>query len=243
MRQDYTLYTPEDHEIWRLLYDRQVDSFHLACDEYIDGVNNIGFTREAIPRFEEMNENLATITGWNVAVVPGWIPENVFFEMLFNRQFPSSTWLRKRHQLDYLEEPDMFHDVFGHVPLLANQDFVNFLFEISKIGLEHIDNPEALELIARIYWYTVEFGLIQQNDQLKIYGAGILSSPGETIFAVSDMPTHKEFDVAELVNTPFKKDEFQNQYFIIDSFRQLYDSVGQIQQEISKKLTEEGAVA
>lgn len=243
MQQDYNLYTPEDHETWRLLYDRQLDSFHLACDEYIQGVSSIGFTREAIPVFDEMNRNLSDITGWEVAVVPGWIPENVFFEMLFSRKFPSSTWLRKRHQLDYLEEPDMFHDVFGHVPLLANQDFVNFLFEISKIGLEHIENPEALELIARVYWYTVEFGLIQQNDKLKIYGAGILSSPGETIYAVSNKPTHKEFNVKELVSTPFKKDEFQPQYFVIDSFCQLYDSVGEIHLEISKKLAEEGAVA
>ncbi len=236
MEQDYSKYTYQDQKIWQLLYDRQIDNMQFACKEYKDGVRKIGFVRNEIPHFTKMNKNLSECTGWQVRVVPGWIPENVFFEMLFNRQFPSSTWLRDFDHIDYLEEPDMFHDIFGHVPLLTNQHFVDFLFELSKIGLQRLDNPEALEIISRIYWFTVEFGLIKENGQRRIYGAGILSSPGETKYAMSEKPEIKPFSISEIAHTPFRKDVFQDRYFEIESFEQLYHSVSQIEEQIDTQL-------
>lgn len=236
MEQNYNSYSTEDQEIWQLLFDKQKGNLAYASRAYIDGINLIGFSREAIPRFSEMNKVLNNVTGWSVEVVPGWIPENTFFTLLFNRKFPSSTWLRSKDQLEYLEEPDMFHDVFGHVPLLTNQSFVDFLFELSKLGLDFIDNEHALELLSRVYWYTVEFGLIREMGKLKIYGAGILSSSGETIYSISKKPTHREFSIKGIIDTPFRKDVFQNQYFIIDSYEQLYESVHEIKSEIEKRL-------
>lgn len=235
MEQNYNAYTIEDQQTWQLLFDKQKGNMAYASQAYIDGVDLIGFNRDEIPRFSEMNEVLNNATGWMVEVVPGWIPENTFFTLLFNRKFPSSTWLRSQDQLEYLEEPDMFHDVFGHVPLLTNQAFVDFLFELSKLGLDYIDNEYALDLLSRVYWYTVEFGLIRENNELKIYGAGILSSSGETIYSVSDKPEHFEFSVPEIISLPFRKDVFQTRYFIINSYDQLYDSVAEIKTEIEKR--------
>ncbi len=168
-------------------------------------------------------------------MVAGLIPEDEFFQLMANRKFPASTWLRTFSKIDYLEEPDMFHDVFGHVPLLTNQSFVDFLQALSQIALRYIDNPWAIQLISRIYWFTVEFGLIREDNQVRIYGAGILSSAGETAFCLSDRATHIDYDVATIMRTPYRKDVFQERYFVVDSYEQLYHSTDQIEAFLEKE--------
>lgn len=223
MVQDYSKYTREDFEVWRLLYERLMP--HLpgaAVPEYLEGIRRVGFVADRIPNFDETNRLLSSWTGWQLEVVPGLIPDKDFFELLANKKFPASTWLRKLSELDYLEEPDMFHDVFGHVPLLTNAHLVSYLQELSKIALAHIENSYAIELLSRIYWFTVEFGLIQENVGLRIYGAGILSSKGETQYSLHDpKPERYPFDVSHILNTPYRKDEYQKEYFIITGFDQL----------------------
>ena len=163
-------------------------------------------------------------------VVNNLIPNRAFFELMANRNFPATTWLRRRDQLDYLPEPDMFHDTFGHVPMLSNQAFCDFLEALSQIALRHIESEEAIAMISRLYWYTVEFGLIQEDDNLRIYGGGILSSLGETTYSLySSEPKRIPYDVETLLKTPYIIDHFQEQYFVIESYKQLYQSVAQIE--------------
>lgn len=236
MKQAYHKYTSEDYEVWKLLYERQMNQLTgLAEHAYLDGIRAIGFQPNVIPRFTQVNEVLMEYTGWSLEVVKGLIDNKLFFELLQNKRFPASTWFRKKSELDYLEEPDMFHDVFGHVPLLTNNDFVNFLQGLSEIALRHIEDEWVIELISRLYWYTVEFGLINTQEGLRIYGAGILSSSGESVYSLYDKrPKRYPFDVAHIMSFPYIKDHFQEQYFVIDSYRQLYDSVGDIEEGIQK---------
>lgn len=229
MKQEYSKYTAEDFQVWKILFERQQQNLPgRATEEFLRGIERINFVPDKIPDFSETNPLLKSITGWELAVVPGIIADDIFFSLMANRKFPASTWLRKMSELDYLEEPDMFHDVFGHVPLLTNQAFVDFLQELSKIGLDYIDNKWAIELLSRIYWFTIEFGLIRENGQLRIYGAGILSSPGETLYSLGDQPQHFEYNVEQILNTPYRKDVFQERYFIIESYEQLYESLPEI---------------
>ncbi|HTA63523.1 MAG TPA: phenylalanine-4-hydroxylase, partial [Bacteroidia bacterium] len=169
-------------------------------------------------------------------VVPNISPQKAFFEFLSQRKFTATCWLRSMEQLDYLEEPDMFHDVFAHVPLLSNHAYVNFFKGISDIALKHIDNPKAIELLGKIYWFTIEFGLIKENNQLKIYGAGIISSKGETEYCLSNKVVHQLFDVQTIFNADFRTDILQEKYFIIHSFEQLYNSLPKIESLLKQNL-------
>jgi len=236
MRQIYDNYTKEDKYVWQLLFDRQMKLLpNLADNAYLEGLESIQFSRAQIPNFDELNSRLRKITGWEVVAVPGLIDNQPFFELLANRKFPAATWFRKLEELNYLEEPDMFHDVFGHVPLLTNSDFCDFLSGLSKVALRFIKNPTAIELIARLYWYTVEFGLIQEKGQrLKIYGAGILSSSGESVYCLEDSkPNRFPFNVEHILSFPYIKDRYQAQYFIIESYRQLYESLPEVEKATS----------
>lgn len=234
MQQKYEQYTEEDFQVWKILFDRQMENLPgRATNEFLEGIKRINFTADKIPDFSETNPLLKSITDWELAVVPGIVDDAIFFQLMANKKFPASTWLRKMSELDYLEEPDMFHDVFAHVPLLTNQAFVDFLQELSKIGLEYIDNKWAIELLSRIYWFTVEFGLIREADGLRIYGAGILSSAGETIYSLSDKPKHFEYNVEQILQTSYRKDIFQDRYFIAESYEQLYESLPEIKKLIA----------
>lgn len=245
MTQDYSLYTDEDQAVWRTLYERQMQLLPgRASQAYLDGIVASGFPDVRIPDFDRtLNPRLQPLTGWRVVAVPGLIPNREFFELMADRQFPATTWLRTREQLDYLPEPDMFHDTFGHVPVLTNRHFCNFLQELSRLALGHVENEEAIQMIAQLYWYTVEFGLIQEDTTLgpkglRIYGGGILSSPGETVYALeSDIPKRRPYDVATLLQTPYIIDRFQEQYFVIDSYEQLYHSVPEIEAKLEELLT------
>lgn len=239
MNQDYSKYTADEQAVWKLLFDRQMNRLPgRASQAYMDGILATGFPNSHIPNFErDLNPRLLPITGWRVVAVPGLIPNREFFELMADRQFPATTWLRSREQLDYLPEPDMFHDTFGHVPVLTNQHFCDFLASLSRIALRFVDHEEAIEMISRLYWYTVEFGLIQEPEGLRIYGGGILSSPGETIYALeSDLPKRFPYDVQILLQTPYIIDHFQEQYFVIQSYEQLFHSVPEIEATLEELL-------
>lgn len=235
-KQNFSLYKEEDHEVWKLLFDSQFKNLpEMASNAYLQGIQQIGFTREFIPDFEKTNEILKGITGWSLHEVPSIIPGKDFFQLLNKRKFCATTWIRKMSQLEYLEEPDMFHDVFGHAPMLTNTHFCDFFFGLSCIAMRYIDNPDVLEILGRIYWFTVEFGLIKEDGIIKIYGAGILSSSGETLHSLSKTPDHIPYNVQDIINAPYRTDIFQEKYFIIDSYEQLYNSISEIETLIDEK--------
>jgi len=235
MKQAYQTYTANDQAVWQMLYERQMKQLPpIASHAYLEGIEKVGFVADHIPDFEnETNPRLRSLTGWEVEAVPGLIPQKEFFELLANRKFPASTWLRKPEQLDYLEEPDMFHDTFGHVPLFTNQAFCDFMGDLSRVALRWLHVPEAITQIGRLYWYTVEFGLIQEDNQLKIYGGGILSSAGESMYCLNEVIPKISFDVRRLLNTPYHIDRYQDCYFVINSYEQLYRSTPDIEEILS----------
>jgi phenylalanine-4-hydroxylase len=228
--QIYSNYTSQDFLVWKTLFNRQMEILSpIVSVEYLKALEVVKFTSDKIPDFAEVNKLLNLITGWGLHVVPNISPQKEFFEFLSQQKFTATCWLRNMEQLDYLEEPDMFHDVFAHVPLLSNHAYVNFFKGISDIALKYIDSPKAIELLGKIYWFTIEFGLIKENSQLKIYGAGIISSKGETNCCLSNKVIHQPFDVQTIFNTDFRTDILQERYFIVDSFDQLYNSLPEIE--------------
>lgn len=220
--QDYPSYGTDDQDRWRRLYARQMRLVPgRACPEFLRVIETLGYDA-GIPRFAEVNERLAQATGWQVVGVPGLLPEQVFFGHLAERRFPVTVWLRTEGEFDYIVEPDIFHDFFGHVPLLFDSVFADYMQAYGRGGLK-ADGLHALEYLARLYWYTVEFGLVRTDDGLRIYGAGILSSPGEVEYAVSSPdPRRIGFDLRRVMRTRYKIDTFQQSYFVIEDFGQLF---------------------
>ena len=220
--QRWAAYSAEDHAVWDTLFARQAEQLQgHATRAFLDGLDMLHLSKPGIPDFEELSEKLHKATGWRVVAVPGLVPEDVFFEHRANRRFVSGRFIRKKNQLDYLQEPDIFHDVFGHVPLLAHPVFADYMQAYGAGGLRSIKFG-ALHKLARLYWYTVEFGLIKEADGLKIYGAGIASSHGESVFALEDpSPNRLGFDLARVMRTPYRIDDYQQTYFVIDSFEDL----------------------
>lgn len=236
LQQEYDKYTAEDLAVWKILFDRQIKIFpEVASIEYLNGIRDIGFRNDKIPDFREVNDILKETSGWEIVVVPGIIAEPEFFKLLSTNKFPATTWLRKMSEIDYLPEPDMFHDVFGHMPLLTNKLFCDFFQALGTLGMKYGSNEKITSMLGRLYWFTVEFGLIN-NGGKKIYGAGILSSHGETKFSLSDKPEHIPFDAELIMNTAFENDKIQEKYFVIDSFQQLYDSIKTIHSVIDREL-------
>jgi len=221
--QNYASYTAADHDTYRRLYERQAALLPgLASDEFIAALPSLGI-KDRIPRFEEINERLHKATGWEIVGVPGLIPEVPFFTLLANRKFPVTDWIRTPEEFDYIVEPDIFHDLFGHVPLLFNPVFADYVQRYGQGGLKANDLG-ACELLSRLYWYTIEFGLIRQPDGLRAYGAGILSSSGELRYAVTSLePQRVPLALERTMRTRYKIDSFQQTYFVIDSFQQLFD--------------------
>lgn len=220
--QAWDTYTPEEHARWDMLYARQVKMLPgRACDEFMDGLTALELSRSGIPDFEKLSTALHKLTGWTVVAVPHLVPDAVFFEHLANRRFPAGRFIRRADQLDYLQEPDVFHDVFGHVPLLANPVFADYMQAYGEGGMRSL-SFNCLNLLARLYWYTVEFGLIKTPKGLRIYGSGIVSSYAESKFALdSDSPNRIEFDLRRIMRTNYRIDDFQQTYFVIDSFEAL----------------------
>jgi len=224
--QDYDGYTADEHAIWRTLYQRQVGLLNEhAAPEFIAGLRLLGAVGHRIPVLDEASERLKRLTGFEVIGVPGLIPEADFFAHLAERRFPVTVWMRRRDELDYLVEPDLLHDFFGHLPMLAHTVFANFIQAYGAIGA-HAQTPAALKMLARLYWYTVEFGLVRTSRGLRAYGAGILSSSGETIYATRAAgPARIAFDLQRVLRTHYLIDAYQKTYFVLDDVEQLFDSV------------------
>ena len=222
VQQDYRLYTEADQALWRRLYARQAQLIaRYAAPEFIAGVAALDMA-DAIPRFDRANEMLARATGFELVAVPGLIPNDVFFHHLAQRHFPVSVWLRREDEFDYLVEPDIFHDFFGHVPLLSNPVFADYLQRYGEQGLVAIE-LDAVEPMSRLYWYMVEFGLINTPRGLRAFGSGILSSGGETAYCIDSPQPHRiGFDVERVMRTAYRIDAYQQTYFVLDSFEQLF---------------------
>ena len=227
VEQPWDDYSADDHATWAALYARQREVLAgRASDEFIQAQDAMGMTPDRIPRFAELNEVLRDATGWTLIGVEGLLPELDFFDHLANRRFPVTWWIRKPEQIDYIEEPDLFHDLFGHVPLLMNPIFADYMQAYGRGGVKaHGVGPDALQNLTRLYWYTVEFGLIKQHDGLRIYGSGIVSSKGESIHSLeSASPNRIGFDLERIMRTRYRIDSYQKTYFVIDSFEQLMDA-------------------
>ena len=230
-RADWTIdqgwenYTQAEHDVWITLYERQTKLLPgRACDPFLKGLDSLDLHRAGIPDFARINEELKRLTGWTVVAVPGLVPDAVFFEHLANRRFPAGQFIRRADQLDYLQVPDIFHDVFGHVPMLTDPTFADYMEAYGQGGLRAL-HLGRLHNLARLYWYTVEFGLMETPAGLRIYGAGIVSSRAESIFALDDpSPNRLGFDLERVMRTPYRIDDFQQVYFVIPSLQALLDA-------------------
>ncbi|UOB18168.1 phenylalanine 4-monooxygenase [Abyssalbus ytuae] len=226
--QDYQNYTKENLQVWRILFERQVENLkNKACVEYLESIDILSdvLNADEIVNFEKLDKKFNSLTGWSIEVVDGLIPVDEFFELLSRKKFPSSTWLRKKDQLDYLEEPDMFHDIFGHVPQLVQKDYSNFMQKFGEIGYKNKDNPEYVKQLQRLYWYTIEFGLLSENGKRKIYGAGIISSYKETNHIFETDIEVIPYNIKQIMDTEFIISDIQSHYFEIESYKQLYTSL------------------
>jgi phenylalanine-4-hydroxylase len=223
--QNWDNYSKEEHAIWRLLFERQQRLLvGRACREFLDGLGALGVAADGIPDFRRLNEVLDRATGWQIVAVPGLVPDDVFFAFLARRRFPSTCFIRRRDQLDYLQEPDVFHDICGHVPLLMNPVFADYMQAYGEGGLKAL-RLGHLPRLARLYWYTVEFGLIATQEGLRIYGSGILSSAGESVYCLEDPRPHRiRFELRRVMRTRYRIDDFQQTYFVINDFQQLFDA-------------------
>ena len=222
--QDKTAYTEAQHQLWRRLYRRQIGLMpDHAAPEFIKGLEKLDCA-DGIPNLNRASDMLEAQTGFRLVAVPGLVPDDVFFDHLANRRFPVTVWLREPEEFEYLVEPDIFHDFFGHVPLLANPVFADFLEAYGRKGPEAIERG-GLKCLARLYWYMVEFGLIKTDDGLRIFGAGILSSSGETVYSLTDPASNRiGFDIERVMQTDYEIDSYQQTYFVIEDYKDLFDA-------------------
>ena len=220
--QNWDRFSADEHAMWDTLFAKQTAMLPgRAADAYLRGIDVLKLSRPGIPDYRELNAQLMAATGWQIVAVPGLLPDAVFFDHLANRRFPAGNFIRTPEQSDYLQEPDVFHDVFGHVPMLADPVFADYMVAYGKGGLRSLGFG-ALDHLARLYWYTVEFGLIKQPNGMRIYGAGIVSSYAESIFALEDpRPNRIAFDLLRVMRTHYRIDDFQQNYFVISSIDEL----------------------
>ena len=226
--QKWDRYSADEHDIWNTLYAQQIDVLKgRAVPEFYDGLAALNLDTGGIPDLAVLNPKLKALTGWEVVMVPHLVPDDVFFNHLANKRFPAGRFIRGRDQMDYLQEPDVFHDIFGHVPLLAQPIFADYMQAYGQGGLRALRH-DCLKNLARLYWYTVEFGLMKTDDGMRIYGAGIVSSRTESVFAIDDhSPNRLHFDLERVMHTDYRIDDFQQVYFAIESFEELFDATQQ----------------
>ena len=238
IQQDWAAYTPEQHAVWAELVSRRMPQLNQhACQEYLDGFHQIGLREDTIPNLAEVNRRLGPRTGWNATPVSGFLPPDAFFEMLAARQFPTTTWLRSRDSLEYTPEPDIFHDVFGHVPMHAHPVFADFLQEYGRVcaGLK---DKDKLERMGRLFWFTVEFGVIRQNGTIKLYGSGLISSHGESSYVIESVktghgPEIRDFNLDQVLNQEFLVSEMQKVLYAVESFEQIYEAAQQAEERLA----------
>jgi phenylalanine-4-hydroxylase len=218
-------YTADENRVWHDLITRQLPLVqNRACNEYLQGVRALNLPHDHIPQCPEISAVLQEMTGWSLEPVPALIPFEHFFHLLANHKFPAATFIRRREELDYLQEPDIFHEIFGHCPLLTHQACADFTATYGKLGLDA--TPEDREMLAKLYWFTIEFGLINTPQGVRAYGGGILSSKEETVYSVeSTIPIRKPFDIIDILRTPYRIDIMQPVYFVIDSFDVLFELI------------------
>lgn len=226
--QDWSSYTRSDHAVWSTLYDlRMTDLQHHGSRVFLEGAEAIGLERERVPRLESINGRLETRTGWNAVAVTGFIPAADFFSLLARRRFPTTITVRPKEQLEYLPEPDIFHDVFGHVPLHSHPVFANFLQRFGRIA-SMASSEEETRRMARLFWFTVEFGLIREGGEVKVYGSGLISSAADSRNALGPTCDRRPFSLQAVMDEPFEIDHLQNVLFVLDSFDQLFEALDRI---------------
>lgn len=225
IEQDYAAYTEEQHGVWAELVGRIYPELEKhAARAYLDGFDIIGLQRDRLPKLAAISARLAPRTGWSSTPVSGFLPAPAFFEMLANRLFPTTTWLRSRESLEYTPEPDIFHDVFGHVPMHSHAIFADFLERYGRVCAS-VEDAGVLEKLGRLFWYTVEFGLIREDGEIKVYGSGLISSNGERRNVMSGNCAVHDFSLKEVLNTPVKVDELHKLLFAVNSFEQIYEAM------------------
>jgi len=222
--QNWAAYTQEEHGVWKTLYERQSKLLPgRVCDQYLDCMKQMPITADEIPDFRRVNDLLMKRTGWQIVAVPGLVPDDVFFTHIANRRFPAGQFIRSKNKLDYLQEPDVFHDVFGHAPMLMNPAIADFMQAYGQGGLKALERG-ILPFISRLYWYTIEFGLVQQKDGIRIYGAGISSSFTESQYCLDDdSPNRIGFDLERVMRTDYRIDDLQKSYFVINELDDLFE--------------------
>ncbi len=234
IQQKYGDYQPGEHEVWaKLVRQRREQLNTYACREYWEGYEIIGLRDDVLPNLGDISARLKPRTGWNATPVSGFLPADVFFEMLAARMFPTTTWLRDRDSLEYTPEPDIFHDVFGHVPMHAHPTFANFLQHYGSVCAK-VENPEVLERLGRLFWYTVEFGLIHEGKEIRVYGSGVISSHRECSNVIDGGCEIRPFDLDEILATPVKVDELQKKLFAIASFEQIYKAMEEAEKRMAR---------
>ena len=227
-KQNWDAYTPEEHHVWSLLFERRMKELEQTVSgAYLVGADRIALTAEAVPDLQAINHRLEPITGWRTLPVNGFIPKKPFFDCLSKRLFPTTTIVRTMEQLEYLPEPDIFHDVFGHVPMHANKDFAEFLAAFGRLAAT-FDDPVCAEAFARLFWFTVEFGLILEDGEVRIYGSGLISSSGDAANALGPQCTRRPFVLDEVIEQSFEIDRFQDVLFVIESFDQIVEAVKEL---------------
>ncbi|HEX3437940.1 MAG TPA: phenylalanine 4-monooxygenase [Pseudacidobacterium sp.] len=233
IQQDWNAYTPEQHSVWTELVRRRMPQLEEhACTEYLDGFHQIGLREDSIPNLAEVNKRLGPRTGWNATPVSGFLPPDAFFEMLAARQFPTTTYLRSRESIEYTPEPDIFHDVFGHVPMHAHPVFADFLQQYGRVCANLMHDKDKLERMGRLFWFTVEFGVIRQKGKIKLYGSGLISSHGESTHVINSGPEIRDFNLDQVMDQQFLVSEMQKVLYAVESFDQIYEAA----QEAERRL-------
>jgi len=231
--QDWAAYSDENHEVWGILYDRRMRQLEDNGSRlFLDGASTINLRRDRVPDLADVNARLGPRTGWNAVPVKGFIPAHDFFRCLANRRFPTTVIVRSKEQLDYLPEPDIFHDVFGHVPLHADPVFADFLQRFGAVAAR-ARTEEQTTWMARLFWFTVEFGLIREDDQVKVYGSGLISSHGDAANALGPACDRRPFDLENVIGQAFEIDHFQDLLFVVESFDQLFEAVSAMETRLT----------
>lgn len=238
LKQVYSNYTEEDHKIWSILYSRVIQFLPEMADETVlEGLKKIGFPSDHIPNFEDVNKKLKEFTDWQIVPLEDMVDDKAFIGMLAEKKYPCRTWLRSEEQTEAeVDEYDMFHDVIGHTPLLIKENYCNYLTELGKLALQYINNDEAISYLKKVYWHTIQFGIKTSNNTLKIYGAHLLTSRSETIYSISAGVPKYDLNIPKVMDTPYVKNRFQERYFVIDRYEQLYNSLDEIRRELENRI-------
>lgn len=236
IQQNMSTYKQEDHETWGILFERQMKTVATVSKRYLKGHSVLELPADQVVNLAELNKILFKHTGWQTTSVRGLVPTKSFFEMLHNQCFPVTVFMRSRSEIDFSELPDIFHDVFGHVPMLLDETFIHFMKEFSRVGLKHIESELAVVYLSRLYWFTLETGLIHEDDVVRPYGAAIMTSKGEVQNIADQNVIKRAFDIHEIIKTPYDNFHLQKEYFVIESFDQILEGLKHLETILDGKV-------